>query len=317
MLNLLSKLGNIFFDANAGGGGGGGSAATSEAGGAAGGGDDLDIKLFDSLPWDELDDTTQATLKKIQNAAVATLQSKKALVGKLEVTDKLARNFQSEADRLKAEAAKNDPAKKKDDDPYLTVVAEELRNAGYSDADATKLAPVFANMFKRTGNLQKEEIGKHLAPMAASVLSSQANQAFLEAQQQDVLGMFQTPEVSQIVWDHVKDRVKNGVETTPDIVLNLAKMAWADQLSKVKAGGGTVVLPDTPPNMTTGGMSGAGRMGGGVSLIASPAANANAAKTVLNDDTKNALAASFKPMLAGLKVMPTELKDILTRKTRG
>ena len=301
-----------FLDADKGGGAGGGGGAQSSgqpSGGAVE--SELDPKLFDSLPWDELDDATQETLKKIRAGAVATVQSNVKLKDDLQKTDRLARSFQSEADSLKAEKSKQAPVKP--DDPYLTAVAEELQNAGYSAGDAQKLAPVFANMFKRVGVIHKEEIGKSIAPMATQVLASQAQNAFGVAQQNDPLGMFQVPEVAQAVWDLVKERVKAGAETTPDIVANLAKMAWADHQAKGLTTNGE--LPAAPPasaGMRTGGMTNFGP--GGVRPIANPASDPNAPRTVLNDDTRQALATSFKNMLVGMDIAPTALKDAMKPK---
>lgn len=321
----------FFSDSNAGGGSGGGgdsSGAAKNGGGANGGGSatDLDPKLFDSLPWDELDDKTRTTLEQIKTGAVATLQSKQHLNGEFQRVDKLARQFQSDKDRLDAELKKTRPQQQQNqDDPILTAVRGELENAGYKPEEAERLAPVFANMFSKVGAIQTEKLGKSLAPMAAQVLASQANDAFVAALQQDQLGMFQIPEVQQAVWDLVRQRVDKGMETDPAIVLNLGKMAWADyeivKRAGAGAGGGSGeggggsgnqpagILPATPPTMRTGGLMFT-MPGGFVQPIAQQPTDPNAAKTNMNDDTRNAVASSFKAMTAGmdLKKLPTILK---------
>lgn len=313
-----------FLAPDAGGGSGGGenpSGAAANGGGANDKeGTDLDPKLFDSLPWDELDDNTRATLEKIKTGAVATLQSKQHLNQEFQRVDKLARGFQSEADRLKAEAEKaaKGMQQQNQDDPINQVIHTELIGAGYTDAEAIKLAPVFGNMFKKVGVIQTGEFGKALAPMAATVLAGQAQDAFLSAQQQDPIGMFQIPEVQQGVWDLVRQRVDKGMETDPAVVLNLAKMVYVDhQTAKAGGGGGggggggnnpPGILPTTPPTMRTGGLFTTGP-GGTMIPIASQPTDPNAPRTVLNDDTRNALATSFRSMTAGLDLK--KLPDII------
>lgn len=317
------------FSAPDAGGGSGGDGKTSGAakngGGANGEGSatDLDPKLFDSLPWDELDDTSRATLEKIKAGAVATLQSKQHLTGEFQRVDKLARGFQGDKDRLEAELKKTQPKQQQNQNDEITeVLTGELKAAGYKDDEAAQLAPVFANMFKKVGMLQTKALGESLAPMAAQVLANQANGAFLAAQQQDPIGMFQIPEVQQGVWDLVRQRVDKGMETDPATVLNLAKMVYVDhQAAKAGGdkgggggGGGMGILPATPPTMRTGGMFTAGPGGSMIPIVNQPA-DPNAARTTLNDDTRNALVTSFRSMTAGLDLK--KLPDLIKAPTTG
>jgi hypothetical protein len=320
----------MWFSAPADGASGGAPAGSDGGKGGDGKGDEsfIDAKLFETLPWDELDQETQATLKKIQGGVVATLQQTKTLQSERERLDKLARANQSRADRLEADAKKKSKPSEHDEppsDPYLAAVKDELIKAQFPPEQAEALAPVFAGMFKKVGTIERAQLGKDLTPMANQVLAGQAQTAFLQAQQQDELGMFQSPEVQQIVWDLVRERVANGVDTTPDVVLNLAKMAWADQqLAEKKGGklevpsdenrGRTTVLPATPPNMNTGGFFGGAP--GAIRPIAQQQQDPNAAKTTLNEDTKNALAASFSTMLAGSKIRPKELAPFMDRRRK-
>lgn len=303
--------------------------AATTSGGSSGVGDNgagdvqLDVKLFDNLPWDELDDDSKAALEKIKTGTVATLQRQSTLQQALQNAQEVGRRFQGDYDRTKAELEKLTGKQKKDneEDPYIQAVGEELVKAGYSEPDAKKLAPVFAGMFKRVGVLQKGEIGRDLAPMAETVLAGQANDAYLQALQMDSkLGMLQIPEVAQITWDTVKDRVKQGQQSTPEVILNIAKMAYADHLAAKGDGksletgtptAGAGGLPATPPSMRTGGLP----MVPGSSLTI-PAlnrqVNPNAARTQLNDDTRKALADTFKTMTAGTNIVPKELKDSMS-----
>lgn len=330
--------------------GSGGSGVGSTAGQSANGGGDksgggvelLDPKLFDDLPWNELDDETRATLNKIKDRSVATLQRATHLGQEFTRVDKLARDNQSRADRLAADANKKkkstagegEGGNKVVDDAYLSAVREELAGAGFPEEQATALAPVFANMFKKVGVIEREKLGKDLSPMAATVIAQQAQNSFVTAQQQDELGMFQIPTVSQQVWDLVRERANQGVDTTPEIVLNLAKMAYVDhQLSEKKGGGQQQqqqqqqqsddgdrrpmpsILPVQPPTMTTAGLFGMPG-GGAIRPIVSQPSDVNAPKHQLNEDTRNALAASFRSMLAGSNIRPKELAPFIDNKTR-
>jgi hypothetical protein len=324
MLRLLHKGGERFirFLAPDAGGTSGGSS------GADGAGDvQLDVKLFDSLPWDELDDDSKAALEKIKAGTVATLQQQSTLSQALRTAQEVGRRFQGDYDRTKAELEKltGNRDKANEEDPYIHAVGEELVKAGYAEADAKKLAPVFAGMFKRVGVLQKGEIGRDLAPMAETVLAGQANDAYLQALQQDTkLGMLQIPEVAQITWDMVKDRVKQRQETTPDVVLNIAKMAYADHLA-AKGDGKTLEtgtptsgaggLSPTPPAMRTGSfpmIPGSSFSAPAFNRVADP----NAPRTQVNDDTRKALAETFKTMTAGTGIVPKELKDVMGNRRR-
>ena len=320
MVRLYSKVGERFIrflapDA------GGASGSSSGADGA--GSIQLDVKLFDSLPWNELDDDSKAALEKIKAGTVATLQQQSTLSEALRTAQEIGRRFQGDYDRTKAELDKITGAREKanEQDPYLQAVGEELVKAGYAEADAKKLAPVFAGMFKRVGVLQKGEIGRDLAPMAETVLAGQANDAYLQALQMDTkLGMLQIPEVAQIAWDTVKDRVKQRQETTPELVLNIAKMAYADHLAAKGDGksletgtpsAGAGGLSATPPSMRTGGLPfvpGSSMTAPAFNRVSDP----NAARTQVNDDTRRALAETFKTMTAGTAIVPKELKDVMS-----
>jgi hypothetical protein len=321
--------------------GGSKSGASANGGGDKSGGevDLLDPKLFDQLPWNELDDETRATLNKIKEKSVATLQKASHLDKEFKRVDKLARDNQSRADRLAADANKKSKeksgkgegdGKQTVDDAYLTAVREELTESGFPPEQAEQLAPVFAKMFKRVGVIERERLGKDLQPMAAQVLATQAQDAFIAATQADELGMFQTPEVQQQVWDLVRERVNQGVDTTPEIVLNLAKMAWVDKQLLDKKGGKQQqqqngegdddknrrpmpsILPTQPPTMTTAGLFGA--PSGQVRPIVHQQNDPNAPKHQLNDDTRNALAASFRSMVAGTNIRPKELASLIDKR---
>ena len=312
-----------FFAPDDGGGSSGAAGAASGQSADGAGQVELDPKLFDSLPLDELDDDTRQVIEKIKTGAIATLQRQQTLTQEVQKKEAEARKFQSEFDKSQAALAKLDPQRQNQppNDPILTAVEKQLSGFGYSPEEIKKLGPVFAGMFKEVGTVQRTELGKDLQPLASSVLSAQATNAFNEATANDPLEMLKIPEVAEKTWAIVKGRVGEGLENSAEIVLNFAKMVWADhQLANRGKTGSTPTppnLPATPPNMSTG-FSYPGS--GGISSIASPTRDTNAPRHELNDDTARALGQSFGSMLKGFEgkiPVPSGLKNIMTPIKRG
>lgn len=275
---------------------------------------------FKGLPWDELDDTTKASLKAAEATYIATLQEVPKLKGELEKATGLAKSFQSDKDRLQAERDKLAKKQKEEQpDEYVEALTQELLTAGYDQKQADALAPVFGNMFKKVGAIQRKEIGKELQPMGAAVLGQTAQTAFQTAMQNDKVGIFQTPEVQQKVWDFVVDRTKAGHETTPEIVANLGAMAFVEHVADKRAKGEEIELPkptNTPPVVPGMTMPQFTFPGSSLTPIATVPRDPNAAKTALDPDTRAALATSFKAMAGETGIVPKAFKDILTPRRR-
>lgn len=274
-------------------------------GGGTGGGDDGKQQQqtiatpFDNIKWDELDDETKTHLEQAKADFVATSQQSAKLKVDFEHQAGLARRFQSEADRAKAELDKvTGRSQQQDADPILTVVKDKLKAANYSEEDVAKLSPVFAAMFKDVGQVQRAQLGRDLAPLAGSVLTTEATNAFNMAKSNDPMGMLSDNIVAEQVWTLVQDRVSKGLETNADIVLNFAKMAWMDQAAaKIQKGEKVEFAPtsSTPPGMIAAPAKftfpGAGANGLTPAFTRVP--DPNAARTTLNEDTQNALAETF------------------------
>lgn len=325
MLKYLLTGGGLpwrFLAPDAGGGSGGAGASSGQSGNGAGGegsGGETIKTPFDDLPWDDLPEEDRTKMEKAKADFVATVQQNQKLSTDLEKTTQQARQFQSRLDRIEAQAKKEQKSKEKAD-PYLDVVTEELRGAGYTPEQIEAQAPVFARMFQRIGGVHKQEIGADLAPLAGTVLAQQATTAFQDAYASDRLGMFQVEAVSNQVWELVRGRVENNQPTDAQVVLNLAKMVWADHVAEhgmpegfTPAGGGSggagAVLPNQPPipGMRTGGFARTGG-GGGMRPIASPTPEKDAPRHQLNDDTRQALAQTFRSMGSDTGVMPKAFK---------
>lgn len=303
----------MFFAPDGSGGGGGdtGNGSSGATGDTGGGGGDAIVTPFDSLDLSEFDEDTRKGIETAKKDFVATLQKSRKTEADLAHTSGLARRFQSEADRLKTEL---DKGKKKDDDknvdPFLEIAKQTLRENKYTDAEIDKLAPVFAAINRQSAEVTRATLGRDLAPMAGSVLATEATQAFLTAQQQDRIGYFQIPTIAHKVWEMVTDRIGRGESTNDAIVANLGKMVYVDYLETEAAAGRSVEIPKreatpasrmstTPPQFNYPG-SGITYLTPALPRVVDP----KAARTTLNEDTQNALANTFKHMLRETGVAP-------------
>lgn len=308
MLKLWQSKGtgyNLHFltpDDGGGSGGGGGASGDTKTG-------EEDIKTpFDDIDLEELDEATRTKITEGKKQFIATLQRTTKLNTDLEHVQSLARRFQGEADKAKAEYEKlTGKGRNSDENPVLEGVKNDLKASGYADADVEKMAPTFLRLFKTFGGAIRTEIGKDLSPMAGSVLAQEATTAFTSAQNNDPLGALQIPEVAEKTWGLVQERIKSGTQTTPVIVANLAKMAFMDYAAEKAAKGETIELRtfNTPAKPATPGLNtnftypGSGT----VRPTVTPTREGQAVH-VLNEDTQNALASTFGEMGRGTGVYP-------------
>lgn len=299
MLGLYHRDGTNKFLLGIDDGGGGGASGDSGATGStgAGGGDDKIVTPFDNIDLNEFEEDTRNELTKAKADFVATLQQTKKTAAELVHQQGLARKFQSEADKAREDLKKVQPRKEDEPDPYLEIAKAELKAAKYPEDQIEKLAPMFANMSRRTAEVQRKQIGADLGPLASSVIANEASAAFQTAQQNDTTGVMAIPQVAQHVWDLVGQRVQNGISTNPDFVANLAKMAFMDFWQAERAAGREVKFPNgsTPviPSMTTSSFSYPGSGASHLRPAIPPVRDPNAARTSLNEDTHNALMQTF------------------------
>lgn len=266
---------------------------------------------FDNLAWDELDDETKGKFEKAKAEFIATSQQNAKDKAALEHQTGLARRFQSETDRLTAELNKGKQLLQ-DVDPILTEVTAEFKAAGYKDEDVVKLAPTLAKILKKTGDIQRADIGKALAPLATTVLANDATNAFEQARSQvnDPLGYLQDNEIAEKVWAIITDRVSKGMETTPAVVTNLARMQWAESMEQKALKGEEIKMPTassvsrTPTGMNMPRFSFPGAGNNGLSPAIPPTRDLNVARTTLNEDTQNALAETFSALKQSTGLAP-------------
>ncbi len=294
---------------NGGASGSGDSGATGSSG--AGGGDEKIVTPFDSIDLNEFDEDTRNKLTQAKTDFVATLQQSRKTEAELIHERGLARRFQSTADRQQKELEKLQPRHREEDvDPYLEIAKAELKAAKYPEDQIEKLAPMFANMAKRTAEVQRQTIGRDLGPMASTVLATEAQNSFQTAQHTDRTGVFQIPEVNQMVWNLVTKRMSEGQSTSPEIVASLGKMVFMDYYTAERDAGRDVKLPNgsappPPPGMNTAPAFNYPGFGPSHIRPAIPSIrDPKAARTELNEDTHNALAQTFKHLQRDTNVAP-------------
>ena len=316
MVKYLYGRRTHFFAPDTGGSSGGGTAASAKGPQANGDGKSGDAAPpadpFKDLPWDELDDVTKAQLEKIREAHVATVQHSTKLEADLKRTDGIARSFQSQLDRIKAEQEKQ--ARPPEKDEYLESVKDQLRKSGFNPDEVDKMAPIFAGMFKNMVPQLKREIGQDLLPLANTVMGREAEAAFMHARNNDPLGMLADPNVAGRVWEMVQERVKNNEPTNFGIVSNLAKIVWADfqaeqklnpDATKNREANANLAPPALRTGMTYPGANNAPQF--------TPPVDPNAPKTTLNADTEAALATTFRHMGASTGVYPKRFQPTQPR----
>jgi hypothetical protein len=286
----------MFFFAPDDGSAGTGATASDENGTGATGA--TTTTPFDRLDFNEFDEETRKELETARAAYVATLQENAKTKVELAHVTGLSKRFQSEADRLKAEQNKS----KKDDekeDAYLEIAKAELKAANYPPEDITRLAPVLANINRRSADATRKQLGHDLSPLAGTVMATEATTAFASAQQNDRIGFMSIPAVAQKVWELVQERTTQGQVTNEAIVANLGKMVYVDHMAEEASAGRTVTLPknETAPVMSTR-PNGFNYPGAGAAFT--PAVprtvDPKAARTTLNEDTQAALATTFAHM---------------------
>ena len=300
-----------FLEENTGGGSGGGA--------SGGGSGETPPTPFDDIALDELDEPTRQAIEKGKKDFIATLQRANKLDVDLAHAQELSRRFQGDADRAKAEYEKITGKQKGGGDepnPLLDGIRADLKASGYKDEDVEKMAPTFIRMFNTFGGTLKSAIGKDLGPLASTVLTQEATSAFEMAQGNDPMGMLQIPEVAEVAWKHVQERIKTGQQTSADIVLNLAKMAYMDHAAAKAAKGEPIEFTVVPASTdrksmnTTFSYPGAGRISPTIAAIPQ---DGKGAKTVLNSDTAAALASTFKDMTRGTTIKAPINKEVATR----
>lgn len=279
--------------------GGASGAQASQQGGAAPSQTPTVRDPFEGVDLDDVDPVVRKIIED-SKAQFATLQKDAEEAKRIALQEKeQARKWQGRYDQTVAQARRlGDPNgqgdKETKDDVLVKNMEQQMLANGVAPEVAKTQAPLMAKLMTSYGETLKQEIGRDLAPMGHSVMQREAEQSWHQAMMQDQLGALRIPEIATAVWEGVQALINTGQPVTPATVINLRNMVYAEQLEK-----GTIALPNQPPRQMSqptppaypsfgGSYPGAGAM----PYLPTPP-DPNAPRTVLNEDTRGALAATF------------------------
>ncbi len=201
-----------------------------KGGGTGAGGDatgDVKQTVVDPFAGIDLENLSVEDQEKITKAkeTFATLQTKAADADKY---DKLARQHQSEKDRMAAELQKlqqghQQQQQQKELTPTQQVEADLIAD-GVDPKVAAAQAPIMANMLRKHGDRIKQEMGQGFAPIANMVLHNEAESAFRMVDANDNTGAMQIAEVRDAVWKSANEMAAEGTRVTEAVVDNLVGM---------------------------------------------------------------------------------------------
>jgi len=214
------------------------------------------------------------------------------------------KDFQSNYDKLRVqvESLTNAGDVKKDDPAaeQLKKFTQILVKRGVAAPQAAVQAEVMVEMMGDFGAELKKQIGSDLRPFAATVVSREAESSWHQAVHSDRVGVLQNPELAQEVWAQVQDMALNGQQVTPQIVTNLAGMAYMNHLQKGGQpinGNQTQTVPQQQQQLPN--VSRLTYPGAGASAVRPPSFDPSAARSILDPDTDAALQSVMKTWSKG------------------
>lgn len=216
-----------------------------------------EIDPFAGIDLNDLDTDSRKVVEEGKKK-FATLQKELAETKNARfLEEKQRKQFQSEHDKLRAQVDKL--TKSGDPDPVETAKTlhiekfEKILKARNVPADQARaqaelmhemLGEFGADLTKRI----KAEVGRDLGPMASAVITREAEFAWNQVEQSDNLGMLSVESVRNLVWSQVQAMSSEGQAVSPEVVYNLASMAY---VKHVAAGGVAPVAPSTGQSSTT------------------------------------------------------------------
>lgn len=303
-----SKYSRIFLAPESAGGGGGSSGNPAAAQGGAKE-QDNGSSFKDPTAGIDLDDLPPDVRTVIEESrkGFAALQKQAADAETARVAEEQRRtHFQSNYDKLRVqvETLTNAGAVKTDDPAaeQLKKFTQILVKRGVPEAQAKVQAEIMTEMMGDFGVELKKQIGADLRPFAATVVSREAESSWHQAVNADRTGVLKDEKLAQQVWDQVQDMATNGQQVTPQIVQNLAGMAYMDHLQKGGSPLGGNPTQSVPPQQQQQQMPNVGRLtfpGAGAAASRPPTFDPSAARTVLDPDTDAALQTVMKTWANG------------------
>lgn len=197
------------------------SSASQGTGGAAQSGTPAAVtSLYDTLPWDEMDDRTRATLEAARADHQRLAGANATLQQELQARQQQPRPSGQPLGQQQPVAQIS---------PYVQTTQDYLRSQGYTDAQIAAQAPVLGGLLENMLPLFREQIGRDFAPVANTVIAHE-NTANFSAVQQHPQGsqLLADPQVAQEVWSIVEQQTAAGRVFNTEAISNLAKMIWAE-----------------------------------------------------------------------------------------
>ncbi len=244
---------------------------------------------FSAINLDDLDPANRKEIEAAKTKFASLQQTAKAKEAEAEKHLQAARNFQSRYDQLAAQQQRQqqpDPQAER-----LAAVEKILVEGGLTPEVAKSQAPIFAKLQEQFSKDVKGEIGRDLAPLGASVMQSQANDAWMQAIQRDQIGALQNQEVAQKTWEGVQQLVQAGQPINAETILNLRNIHHTAFLETQMQQGNTNMPPTPPTYPQMPSMPQWGRQGfaaGNFAQLQTPA-NPNAPRHKLDADTQRAI----------------------------
>lgn len=308
-----SKYSRIFLAPPDDKGGGGGSPPGNPAAGQGGGQQQQEgsSEFKDPTAGLDLDDLPPEVRTVIEESrkGFAALQKQAADNKQAAAAEEARRkDFQSQYDKLRVHLeALTQSGTIKTDDPEkerLQQFQEILVQEGVPVPQAAIQAKIMLKMMNQFGTALKADIGNDLRPFAATVVTREAESSWQQAVQMDRVGVLQIPELAQHVWNQVSEMAKAGQQVTPQIVQNLAGMAYMTHLQQggTPAGGNPQPPVQQPQQQQQTQLPNVGRLtypGAGAQPFQPVIQNQNGARTVLDPDTDAALQTVMKTWAKG------------------
>lgn len=281
---------------------------SGDQGGGDGGNGNAVATPFDEIDLDLLDDAAAAKVTKAKADYIKAQTDSATLQSQLQQQKELTGRFQSEADKQRAELQQlKQPTK----DPFLAKAEQFLAARGTPPEEIQKAAPFYADLFKESVLMAKEQIGADLGPLAGTVILHDAQTQFTAARAS--IPEIMDDEVSEEVWKFVQQAVQRGEQVPAAAIQNYAKMVYIDQgkhKQPVKTSAPSFVNPSIAQKMnrSTGNVGTGPRFSfPGASVVPLgqyPEGGDPSAGTPMNDDTRNALQAVFGRLGQGTGIFP-------------
>lgn len=107
---------------------------------------------------------------------------------------------------------------------------QDYIEAGLAPENAKQAAKVNAKVFSKQFERYQTQQDQRYAPVFQNVVAGNAQDAFSQTIQGDKAGLFKAPEIQQKIWDKAQELAQQGQLVTPQILQNLGRIYYVEQL---------------------------------------------------------------------------------------